>query len=185
MGGFYGILRRVAMITDGDDYRYLIELDRLTLANCRIEWEGGLLRIAGRIADCRRRLALCAAGDGCGRTVMKRLYEELEDAEAELVELIGDMVNMCRNAKIESLVHDMLTWHEAKPEVPYRWKYISLCMLRNPDRVVFDVDCCDKCGGERVSVYFRPPGWMRIDNCGPAGDVVICPRCHTRSFQAL
>ena len=72
---------------------------------------------------------------------------------------------------------------EYKQPLPhqYPWKHVALSMLRFPERVTFDYDCCPDCGHSRIRIYFHSPKWTWAMMCGKAGEMAICPYCKTQS----
>ncbi len=69
-----------------------------------------------------------------------------------------------------------LTYKDPMPE-QYSWNNVALSMLRFPEKVKFDFDCCPRCGHSRLRIYFHSPRWTWAMMCGVAGDMVICPEC--------
>lgn len=59
----------------------------------------------------------------------------------------------------------------------YPWKHVALSMLKYPERITLDYDCCPDCGHSRIRIYFYSPEWTWAKMCGVGGYMIICPEC--------
>lgn len=173
------------MVTfDSPEFEKMIEQDNQFLSKGKIDWEAKILPIANEIEECKKQLSI--------PDVALQLYSEehpnfsienhkadfeerLDRARAELAELIAFISKKELNDMIETLANEIKDWE--KQEKQFSWNDVALSMLRFPERITFDYDCCPDCGHSRIRIYFYSPEWTWATMCGVGGYMTICPEC--------
>ncbi len=173
------------MITfDTPEIRKMIEQDNLLLSKGKIDWEAKILPIANEIEECNNQLSISDIAlqfyseedPNFSIESHKADFEErLVRARVELAELIAFISNKESTDMIETLANEIKDWEEQEKD--FSWNDVALSMLKFPERITFDYDCCPECGHSRIRIYFYSPEWTWATMCGVGGYMTICPEC--------
>lgn len=91
-------------------------------------------------------------------------------------EFLSQMPNYDESTKAIIKEAEGLEYKQPLPH-QYPWKHVALSMLRFPDKITLDYDCCPDCGHSRIRIYFYSPKCTWAMMCGVGGDMIICPEC--------
>lgn len=91
-------------------------------------------------------------------------------------EFLSQMPNCDESTKAIIKEAEGLEYKQPLPH-QYPWKHVALSMLRFPDKITLDYDCCPDCGHSRIRIYFYSPKCTWAMMCGVGGDMIICPEC--------
>ena len=91
-------------------------------------------------------------------------------------EFLSQMPNCDESTKAIIKEAESLEYKQPLPH-QYPWKHVALSMLRFPDKITLDYDCCPDCGHSRIRIYFYSPKCTWAMMCGVGGDMIICPEC--------
>lgn len=91
-------------------------------------------------------------------------------------EFLSQMPNCDESTKAIIKEAEDLEYKQPLPH-QYPWKHVALSMLRFPDKITLDYDCCPDCGHSRIRIYFYSPKCTWAMMCGVGGDMIICPEC--------
>ena len=81
--------------------------------------------------------------------------------------------------QIKALIEEIRLSGTEEP-VYFPWEDVFDSMLNHSEKVCLSSETCPDCGERLIQVYFSSPSWTWEKLCGRAGNMLICPKCHTQ-----
>lgn len=82
--------------------------------------------------------------------------------------------------EVKAIVEDLKA-SDLDENVYFPWEDVFDSMMKNPDSVHYNTKVCPDCGTTLIQLHFSSPDWTWRSLCGRAGDMVVCPQCHTQA----
>ena len=105
---------------------------------------------------------------------------ELKDADPLMGKhLKGHETHPLEVEQVDALVEELRS-HAAQDKQIFPWEDVLASMEKHPEKVCLSAGTCPDCGERLVQLYFSSPDrtWQQL--CGRAGDLLVCPKCHTQ-----